>query len=100
MEKAPSIFSSAELFNPATDTFTKLTGHEQSLTVGRKRRVCRDAAERRRPDRRRGIQGRSRSGAELFNPTNDTFTKLPGPEDSLTGVREGAVGATLPSGSS
>ncbi len=35
------IVSSAELFDPATDTFTKLTGHEQSLTEARKARSLR-----------------------------------------------------------
>ena len=95
--EGPSSFSSAELFNPATDTFTKLTGHEQSLTVGRK-----GASAATLPNGDALIAGGEYRGdpfgAELFNPTNDTFTKLPGPEDSLTGVREGAVGATLPSG--
>ena len=89
--------SSAEMFDPASDTFRKLTGPEQSLTVGRK-----GASAATLPNGYALIAGGEYRGdpfaAELFNPVKDTFTKLPGREDSLTGVREGAVGATLPSG--
>jgi hypothetical protein len=97
--------ASAELFDPATDTFTMLTGPEQSLTEGRSWAV---AATLRSgqvliaggdPDTcnsacfRTGV-----SIAELFNPATDTFTRLTGPEQSLTEVRKGAVAALLPDG--
>ena len=90
--------SSAELFNPATDTFAKLTGAGQSLNEKRA-----GAVASRLPSGEVLIAGGSKesdslSSAELFNPATDTFTKLAGPEQSLTEPRGDAVAATLPSG--
>ncbi len=102
--KASEDLSRAELFNPATDTFTKLTGAEQSLTEGRYGAVAATL-----PDGQVLIAGgqtfvageretQASSSAELFNPATNTFTKLMGAERSLTEARSGAVAATLPDG--
>ena len=73
--------STAELFDPATDTFTS-----SRAAAGRSpKHACRDrcdAALRAGPDRR-GLERTWRrrgnlSTAELLNPTTDTFTKLTG----------------------
>ena len=94
--------TSAELFNPATDTFTKLTGAGQSLAEGRRGAV----AARLRSGQiliaggyngTAGHVGRELSSTELFNPATDTFTELTG-NGFLSEVREEAVAATLPSG--
>jgi hypothetical protein len=98
--------STAELFNPASDTFTKLlTGPEQSLTEAREW-----AAAAALPDGQVLIAGgqpgtcrsdcvqTSVSTAELFNPATDTFTKLTGAGQSLTERREGAIAAVLRDG--
>ena len=98
---SPYILSSAELFNPATDTFTKLTGAGQSLTEAREFPVAATL-----PNGEVLIAGGSNgslssgalASAELFNPATDTFTKLTGAGQSLTEARYGAVAATLPSG--
>ena len=95
------ILSSAELFDPATDTFTKLTGAGQSLTEAREFPVAATL-----PSGQVLIAGGSNgslssgalASAELFNPATDTFTKLTGAGQSLTEARYGAVAATLPSG--
>ena len=83
--------SSAELFNPATDTFTKLTGAGQSLTEARYGAVAATL-----PSGQVLIAGGDNasgncclSSAELFNPATDTFTKLTGAGQSLTEARCG-----------
>ena len=91
--------SSAELFNPATDTFTMLTGSGASLTEAREGAIAMTlpsgeaviAGGRANP-------GEYRSTAELFNPTTDTFSKLTGSGESPIQAREGAVAAVLPAG--
>jgi Kelch motif len=83
--------SSAELFNPATDTFTSLTGPGQSLTEARA-----GARAATLQDGQVLIVGGD--SAELFNPVTDTFTKLTGAGQSPIEGREGAVAATLPDG--
>ncbi len=90
--------SSAELFNPATNTFTKLTGPGQSLTEARDGAVAATL-----PNGEVLLAGGSNSNgvlasAELFNPATDTFTKLTGPGQSLTEARYAAVAATLLNG--
>ena len=89
--------ASAELFSPTTDSFTKLTGAEQSPTQGRQLAVA-----ARLPSGQVLIAGCEESArcatAELFSPVTDTFTKLMGPAGSLAVARAGAVAATLPSG--
>ena len=93
-----AILTSAELFNPATDT-SRSSRSGQSLTEARSAR-----SRRRCPPGEVLIAGgynpgdRSLSSAELFNPATDTFTKLTGSGQSLTEARDGAVAATLPSG--
>jgi hypothetical protein len=90
---------SAELFNPATDTFTALTA--SGLTELQTARAFAVAAPL--PDGQVLIAGGSAAGglksAELFDPTTDTFTALPaaGSTELQTG-REGAVAAPLPDG--
>ena len=70
--------SSAELFNPATDTFTKLEGAGQSLTEPREGAVAATL-----PDGQvliaggQSTSGSALSSAELFDPATDTFTRLP-----------------------
>jgi Galactose oxidase, central domain len=94
-----SFLASAELFNPATDTLSKLTGPEQSLITAREGAVAATL-----PNGQVLIAGGSMedlgvlSSAELFNPTTDTFSKLEGVGRSLTEARYDAVAATLPNG--
>jgi N-acetylneuraminic acid mutarotase len=91
--------SSAELFNPATNSFTKLLGSDQSLTQRRSGAVAATL-----PNGQVLIAGgygagsATASSAELFNPSTDTFTKLTDPGQSLTEPREYAVAAALPNG--
>jgi hypothetical protein len=92
------ILSSAELFNPAGDTFTSLSGTGQALTVARAFAVAAPL-----PNGEvliAGGYGNSGylSSAELFNPAGDTFTSLTGTGQALTVAREGAVAALLPNG--
>ena len=90
---------SAELFDPATNTFAKLTGPGQSLVARRQLAIAATL-----PSGQVLIAGGTRegggalSGAELFSPVTDTFTKLTGPGQSLIEGRFGAVAAMLPSG--
>jgi hypothetical protein len=88
--------SSAELFDPTTDTFTELTGAEQSLTEPRENAVAATlpSGEVLIAD---GdvIAGTlafayipfALSSAELFNPATDTFTRLTGIGHSLAELR-------------
>ncbi len=90
--------TSAELFSPVTDTFTKLTGSGQSLTE-----VRFGALAATLPSGEvliaGGYNGSSLlTSAELFNPATDTFTKLTGSDESTTEPRSFGVAATLPSG--
>jgi hypothetical protein len=89
--------ASAELFDPATDTFTKLTGNDQSPTEAREAAVA-----ARLPSGQVLIAGggsrTSMSSAELFNPARDTFSKLTGAGHSPTEARGGAVAAALADG--
>ena len=95
--------SSAELFNPATDTFTALSGARHSL-----REVRQGAVAATLPSGKVLIAGgengapaarqESFASAELFNPTTDTFTKLKRPGHWLREPRTDAVAATLRSG--
>ncbi len=93
------ILKSAELFNPAADTFTALMA--SGLTELQTARAFAVAAPL--PDGQVLIVGGSAAGglksAELFNPANETFTALPaaGSTELQTG-REGAVAAPLPDG--
>ena len=87
-----------ELFNPATDTFTKLTGEGQSLIEARDGAVAATL-----PGGQVLITGGAGRGgylasAELFTPATDTFTKLTGAGQSLVKARDRAVAATPPSG--
>ncbi len=105
--KTPTYLSTAELFDPADDTFTKLEGPGSEMTVAREHAVA--AAL---PDGDVLIAGGSAMvelfpaffvpevvpSAELFDPTNDTFTKLEGSGSELTEARWGAVAATLQDG--
>ncbi|HSY40131.1 MAG TPA: choice-of-anchor D domain-containing protein [Polyangia bacterium] len=105
--KTPTFLSSAELFDPADDTFTKLEGPGSEMTVAREHAVA--AAL---PDGDVLIAGGATmveefpgmpmeevvSSAELFDPTDDTFTELQGPGSELTEARWGAVAATLHDG--
>ena len=90
------IMPSGELFNPATDKFTTLTG-AHSPTEPRAGAVAATL-----PSGQVLIAGgesqTSMSSAELFHPATDTFTKLTGSGHSPTEPRAGAVAATLPSG--
>ncbi|MGH2863888.1 MAG: kelch repeat-containing protein [Solirubrobacteraceae bacterium] len=89
--------SSAELFDPASDTFTKLTGSGQSLSEARYGAVAVALA-----DGQVLIAGGSNGGflssAELFDPASDTFTPLTGSGQSLGEAREGAVAVALADG--
>ena len=94
----PFTVSSAELFSPATDTFSKLTGAGQSLTEPREGAVAATL-----PNGEVLIAGGFAefnvvTSTELFNPATNTFSKLTGPGQSLTEPRRGAVAAALPSG--
>ncbi len=105
--KTIDYLSTAELFDPADDTFTKLEGPGSEMTVAREHPVA--AAL---PDGDVLIAGGSTtvelfpgmfvpqvvSTAELFDPTDDTFTKLEGAGSELTEARWGAVAATLHDG--
>ena len=90
--------SSAELFDPATNTFTRLTGAGEALSEARVGAVAATL-----PSGQVLIAGGSGvsgylSSAELFNPASDTFTKLTGAGQSLSQTRDNGVAATLPSG--
>ncbi len=90
--------TSAELFNPATDTFTKLSGSGESLTEARYGAVAATL-----PSGEVLIAGGYNgdsilTNAELFNPATNSFTTLSGSGESLTETRFFAVAATLPSG--
>lgn len=94
--------TSAELFNPTTDTFTKLTGSGQSMVEAR---FWASAAKLPNGDalivggrNGHGGQGQRLASAELFDPATDTFSELTGPEQSLAEARSQAVAASLPSG--
>jgi N-acetylneuraminic acid mutarotase len=83
---------SAELFNPASDTFTMLAGGEQTGRVF--------AAAATLPDGQVLIAGGTNrygyaQSAELFNPETETFTTLASGEQAN---RKEAVAATLPNG--
>ncbi len=96
---ASSLLGSAELFSPATDTFTTLpesgatelqTPREGAVTIAL-------------PDGQVLIAGGWHEGdlqsAELFDPPDDTFTALTAAGSSeLQTARYGAVAATLPDG--
>ena len=102
--------SSAELFDPSTDTFTLLTGAGQSLVTARYAAVAAPL-----PDGDVLIAGgfnatvpppHSTNGvlasAELFDPTTETFSQLggltPAADQQLTTPREHAEAAPLPGG--
>lgn len=88
------VVSSAELFDPATDTFTKLEG------------AARETAEPRWGPAAAALSdgqvliagGRYQDSAELFDPLSDTFTKLEGPGRGLVEARQGATATLLPDG--
>jgi hypothetical protein len=90
---AQTIMSSAEIFDPAHDSFTALPA---PMTTARF-----DAAAATLPDHTVLIAGglnashQALSSAELFNPSNDTFTALTA---TMTASRSDAVAATLPNG--
>jgi N-acetylneuraminic acid mutarotase len=90
---------SAELFNPATDTFTALpasTGTQ--LYVAREGAVAATLANG-EVLIAGGYNGSVLRSAELFNPTTDTFTTLPASAATeLQTGREGAVAAPLANG--
>jgi hypothetical protein len=87
--------TSAELFNPAMGTFTKLTGSGQSLSEAREHAV---AATLPSGEVLVAGGGRLPASAELFDPTTETFSKLSGPEQSPTERRIYPLAATLPNG--
>ena len=93
------ILQSAELFNPATDTFTALTGSGNELQTARA-----GASAAALPGGQVLIAGGyGNSGylqsAELFNPATDTFTALPASGNTeLQTARYGAAAAALPDG--
>jgi len=94
------ILASAELFNPANDTFTALpTSGNTELQAARELAVAAPL-----PNGEVLIAGGASSSgvvasAELFNPTNDTFTALPASGNTeLQTARYGAVAAPLPNG--
>jgi hypothetical protein len=91
---------SAELFDPADDTFTALTaGGATELHAARL-----DAVAAPLPDGQVLITGGYSPSspllsAELFNPTSETFAELPeSGETELQSPRAGAVAAALPDG--
>ena len=91
---------SAELFNPADDTFTALTAAGSTeLHTARF-----DAVAAPLPDGQVLIAGGQNSGgslqsAELFDPADDTFTELTAAGSTeLHAARLGAVAAPLPDG--
>jgi hypothetical protein len=99
-QNAGGVLSSAELFDPASDTFTKLQGAGGETTELRQGAVAATL-----PDGEVLIAGGSNyttptflSSAELFDPADDTFTKLEGPGSETTVAREHAVAAALPDG--
>ena len=90
---------SAELFNPADDTFTALS--EAGATELHTTREGAVAVAL--PDGQvliaGGYNGGDLQSAELFNPANDTFTPLPeSGETELQSARAGTVAAALPDG--
>ena len=90
---------SAELFDPTTDTFTKLTSAHQSPTEARYGAVA--ATLRSGQILIAGGINESTGfvlDAELFDPATDTFTKLTNSGQALTEARVYAVSAPLPSG--
>ncbi len=91
---------SAELFDPANDTFTALAASGATeLQTARE-----DAVAAPLPDGQVLIAGGQTAGvplqsAELFDPANDTFTALPASGSTeLQTAREDAVAAPLPDG--
>jgi hypothetical protein len=90
----PEVVASAELFDPAADTFTKLQGAGSELTEARWGAVAATLHD--------GevliTGGREQGSAELFDPTDDTFTKLEGAASSLVVPRQGAAAAVLSDG--
>jgi hypothetical protein len=99
LDSGGGVLQSAELFDPATDTFTALPASGE-LQVPRAGSVA--AAL---PDGQVLIAGGYNSGggilqsAELFNPATDTFTELSASGSSeLQTPRAGAVAASLPDG--
>ena len=94
-----SLLGSAELFNPATDTFTELPeSGETELRTARE-----GAAAAQLPDGQVLIAGGYNDGdlqsAELFSPATDAFTELPAAGSTELGTaRYGAVAAQLPDG--
>lgn len=100
VKSEPIPFQSAELFNPATDTFTALPASgETEMHVARW-----DALAAPLPSGQVLIAGGDNGGGavestELFNPTTDTFTLLPeSGETEMHIPRERAVAAPLPDG--
>ncbi len=95
-----TVLAGAELFNPTDDTFTALP--ESGATELQTARVAAAAAAL--PDGQILIAGgydgsTVLAGAELFNPTDDTFTALPeSGATELQTAREGAAAAALPDG--
>jgi len=99
-EVGSTVLRSAELFNPATDTFTALPeAGETELHVAREGAVAALL-----PGGQVLIAGGSNGSAvlrsaELFDPATDTFTALPeSGETELQTARGRAVAAPLPSG--
>ncbi len=84
--------SSAELFDPQTDTFTALSN---AMTSPRYEAVVAPLPDGRVLIAGGGNQTGLLSSAEVFNPQTATFTALP---NSMTGPRAGAVAAPLPDG--
>jgi hypothetical protein len=95
-----AVLQSAELFNPANDTFTALTASGSTeLQTARQGAVAASL-----PNGEvliaGGYNGSSDlQSAELFNPANDTFTALPAAGSTeLQTARYGALAAPLPNG--
>jgi hypothetical protein len=98
--ESSGFLQSAELFDPADDTFTALTAAGATeLQTARQFAVA--AAL---PDGQVLIAGGQNNGgapqsAELFDPTSETFAELPeAGETELPSPRAGAVAAALPDG--
>jgi hypothetical protein len=100
-ERESSFLRSAELFNPATDQFVSLpeVGSSEMQTARS------EAAVAPLPDGEVLIAGGYAGvrdvldSAELFDPSNDTFTELPDTGDhGMIEGRYGAVAAPLPDG--